>query len=166
MFSNLTNGSILYGLDTREDMKAFAAPITSVSLPRPKNLTTTFGQLPEMVVDIIVTINGEKREFKQIPAATSIANFGSDTFVLADSKEALNNHITAMLQNSKNIVANIDKHKRLIEQYENVYNELNPNFSNKDNEAAVKSLQEQVTALQSQLSEAIDLIKSGNNKET
>ena len=90
MFSNLAQGSILYGLETKDELKVFTAPITSVSLPRPLFTQNTFGQMPVTVVDITATVNGEKREFKQVPGNTSIANFGQDAFILADSKESLN----------------------------------------------------------------------------
>ena len=122
MFSNLTQGSILYGLETKDELKVFTAPITNVSLPRPLLTQNTFGQVPVTVVDIVATVNGEKREFKQVPGNTTIANFGQDAFILADSKESLNSYIESMLQNSRNIVASVDKHKALINQYEAAYN--------------------------------------------
>ena len=74
MFSNLSKGSILYGLETKGDMKFFTAPIESVSLPRPKNYNSTFGQIPEFVIDIVTIVNGERREFKQVPTNTTIAD--------------------------------------------------------------------------------------------
>ena len=89
MFSNLTQGSILYGYDAKETFKYFTAPIVSVSLPRLKNKPNGFYPLTEMVVDIVATVNGERREFQQVPSNTSIADFGENAFVIADSKEAL-----------------------------------------------------------------------------
>lgn len=160
MFSNLTQGSILYGLDTKGGVSLFTAPITSVSLPRLKQLNNTFGQMPEYVVDITATINGEKREFKQVPSNLTIANFGEDSYILADSRESLNSYVTSMLQNSKTILSSVDKHKALIPQYENVLAELNPQYAKRDDKV-VNELKEQVNTLQKQLAEAINLIKSG-----
>lgn len=156
MFSNLAQGSILYGLETKDEIKVFTAPITNVSLPRPMLNNTTFGQLPQMTIDITATVNGEKREFKQLPGNTTIANFGSDAFILADSKESLNNYIESMLQNSRTIVASVDKHKALIEQYEKAYSELNPNHSNLDNKE-VKELRSEVNDLRSQIQKLVEL---------
>ena len=123
MFSNLTQGSILYGLETKGDVKVFTAPITNVSLPRPRFINNT---------------------------------------ILADSRESLNSYVNSMLQNSRNIVNSVDKHKTLIHQYEAVLKEINPMYNNNDTD--VKELREQVSSLQSQLAEAIALIKSENNK--
>ena len=156
MFSNLSKGSVLYGLDTKGEVKLFTATVDTVSLPRPRYMQNTFGQLPETVVDIVVTINGERREFKQVPSNNAIADFGPDTFVLSDTKDSLMNYVNSMLQNSRNIVNSVGKHKALITQYENVLAELNPNVAN-DN--AVKELKGQVESMQSQLSEALALLK-------
>lgn len=161
MFSNLSKGSVLYGLDTKGGVKLFTASVEMVTLPRPKYVQNTFGQLPEMVVDITATINGERREFKQVPSNNAIADFGPDTFVLSDSKDSLMNYVSSMLQNSKNIVNSVDKHKSLISQYEQVLGDLNPVSAN---ESAVKELRGQVENMQSQMQEMLSLLKSGNTK--
>ena len=157
MFSNLSKGSVLYGLDTKGEAKLFTATVESVTFPRPRfNTQNTFGQMPETVVDIIANINGERREFKQVPSNNAIADFGPDTFVLSDTRDSLMNYIASMLQNSKNIVNSVDKHKSLIAQYEKVLGELNPNVAN-DN--AVKELRGQVENMQSQMGEILSLLK-------
>lgn len=163
MFSNLAQGSILYGLETKDELKVFTAPITNVSLPRPLLTNNTFGQLPPTVIDITATVNGEKREFKQVPGNTSIANFGSDAFILADSKESLNSYIESMLQNSKSIVNSVEKHKALITQYEEAYKQLNPNVQIGSDSTEVKALREEVGELKGQVRELIAVIK-GENK--
>jgi division protein CdvB (Snf7/Vps24/ESCRT-III family) len=66
------------------------------------------------------------------------------------------NYVASMLQNSKNIVNSVDKHKTLITQYEKVLGELNPNVAN-DN--AVKELRGQVESMQSQMQEMLSLLK-------
>ena len=162
MFSNLAQGSILYGLETKDTIKVFTAPIMSVSLPRPLLTQNTFGQIPTTVVDITATVNGEKREFKQVPGNTSIANFGQDAFILADSKESLNSYIESMLQNSRNIVASVDKHKALISQYEAAYKELNPSISIGSDDSAVKALREEVNELKGLIKEYFTKDKEEN----
>jgi hypothetical protein len=71
------------------------------------------------------------------------------------------NYVNGMLQNSRNIVNSVDKHKALITQYESVLGELNPTVAN-DN--AVKELRGQVESMQNQLAEALALLKQGNPK--
>lgn len=166
MFSNLAQGSIIYGLETNDNIKHFTAYVIEVSPARPafNNNTNNYSQFPQPTVNIIVTVNGEKREFKQVPGNAAIANFGSESFILADSKDSLNSYIESMLQTSKSYIANADKYKELIPKYEAVYEELNPNFkSSGDNH--VKALEEKVDKLENYLKQIIALSKSENNNE-
>lgn len=156
MFSNLSKGSVLYGLETKGEIKCFTAPVDSVSIPYPKQRTNVFGQMPEMVVDIVATVNGERKEFKQVPSNSAIADFGNDTFVLADGKDSLNGYVNSMLQNSRNIVNSVEKHRTLISQYEDVLGALNPGQVN-DN--AVKELGNKVSTMESQMAEILTLLK-------
>lgn len=94
MFSNLSQNSILYVLDLNNSPKILSGPIERVSIPRPKY--STFNPTMEMVVDIVASINGERREFKGVPN-TTIADFGEDAFVLAENRDALNSYVNSML---------------------------------------------------------------------
>lgn len=145
MFSNLSQNSILYVLDLNSSPKILSGPIERVSLPRPRY--NTFNPNMEMIVDIIATINGERREFKGVPNS-SIANFGDTAFILAENKESLNSYINAMLQNSKSVIESVDKHQKLIADYEEALSELNPALkADKEKDKAIQSLQSQVAEL-------------------
>lgn len=157
MFSNLSQNSILYVLDLNNTPKILSGPIERVTVPRPKY--NTFNPNMEMVVDIFATVNGERREFKGVPNG-SIANFGDNAFVLAENKDALNSYINAMLQNSKSIIDSVDKHKTLINNYEEALIELNPDIK------AGKEKDKAIQDLQSQVSELKNIILSMANKET
>lgn len=146
MFSNLSQNSIMYLLDLHSSPKVLSGPVERVSVPRPKY--NTFNPSMEMVVDIIATINGERREFKGVPNGT-IANFGDDAFVLAENRDSLNAYINAMLQNSRNVVNSVEKHQKLVVDYEEALQELNPDIrASKENDKAIQTLQDQVDALQ------------------
>lgn len=161
MFSNLSKGSVLYGIDTKGEIKLFTATVESVSIPRPRYVQNTFGQIPDTVIDITVNIGGEHREFKQVPSINAIADFGPDSCVLSDSKDSLVNYVSSMLQNSRNIVSSVEKHKASIEQYEKVLDALNPSAVNS---STVKELKEQVIDIQNQMQEILSLLKAGDNK--
>ena len=162
MFSNLTKGSIIYGLETKGSIRPFTALITNVSLPRPVFNNNTFGQLPETIVDITATVNGETREFKKVPGNSSIANFGSDAFLLADSKETMNAYINSMLQNSRNIVSSVPKHETLITEYSEAYSYFNPEFANKMDDKTTAELRGEIQDIKSQIGEILTFIKGGN----
>lgn len=150
MFSNLSQNSILYILETKDKPRVISGTINNITLPRPQY--ATFGQNMETVVDIIATVDGEKREFKRVPSNTSIANFGPDAFVLADSKDAINSYISATLQSSKNIINSMDKHKKIVVEYQELLEELNPSLkADKEKDKAIQTLQDQVQELKQML---------------
>lgn len=156
MFSNLSKGSILYGLETKGDMNYFTAPIESISIPRAKNFNPTFGQIPELVIDIVAIVNGERREFRQVPSNTTIADFGPDTIVLADNKDSLVNYIRNARQVDQTAVNNYPVHKERIPKWDKVLSDIEPGSMN---ESAVKELRGQVDSMQSQMNEILSLLK-------
>lgn len=164
MFSNLSQNSIIYILETKNNKpKLLSGSVNSITLPRPQY--ATFGQNMETVVDIVATVDGEKREFKRIPSNSTIANFGVDAFVLADSKESINSYISAARQNSQNIVNSYDKNKQLIKDYDLILEELNPSLkADKEKDKIIQSLQDQVNSLQSGMREVLSLLKKENTK--
>ena len=158
MFSNLTPNSILYVLDLNNSPKILSGPIEYISAPKPKY--NTFNPTLEMTVDITATINGERREFKGVPN-TSIANFGEAAFILAENKDVLNAYINSMLQNSRSIIDSVEKHQKLIANYEQALEELNP--ASKTENKAMQDLQNQVSALQEGMKQLLEKLNGNTN---
>jgi len=165
MFSNLVQGNILHGLDTRKEFKLFAAPITKTSAPYPSYIKNNGVQIPTMVVDISATINGENREFKQVPSNISIADFGSIGFVLADSKDSLKVHVNSMVETKKQLINNIELEKRLYEQYSNIADELNGTLAMKQENEELKAIRAELAEYKTMLKEFITSSKVENNKQ-
>ena len=156
MFSTLSKGSVLYGLDRRDKIKWFTASIKEVAPVYGKSTPNMFGQIPELRLNIIADINGEQREFQQVPSNNAIADFGDKTFVIADNKDSLYNYVKSLCQQSENIVKTAPYHESLIPQYKDVMNELIPGSAGTDE---VKELRNEVGSLKAQLAEAISLLK-------
>jgi hypothetical protein len=164
MFSNLSQNSILYVLDLKSTPKVLSGPVERITTPRPKY--NTFNPNMEMIVDITATINGERREFKGVPNG-ALANFGEDAFVLADSKDTLNSYINSMLQNSRSILNNVDKHQKLIVDYEEALQELNPDIkASRENDKAIQTLQDQVEALQKGMQQMLAIMTKQETSKT
>lgn len=156
MFSNLSKGSILYGLDRKNGNKVFTATVESVTIPRAKYTQNTFGQIPELVVDIVTTINGEKREFQQVPSNNVIADFGENSLVISDSRDSLANHVRSLRQESQNIVDSAPIHESRIPQYDKALSELDPSSMN-DN--AVRELNNKVNGMESTMNRILSLLE-------
>ena len=146
----------MYILDLQSKPKILSGPVERVSVPRPKY--NTFNPNMEMIVDIVATINGERREFKGVPNG-SLANFGENAFVIAESKDVLNSYMNSMLQNSRSIVNSIEKHQKLITDYEEAIQELNPDIkASKENDKAIQTLQDQVETLQKSMQQMLAIM--------
>ena len=151
-------------MDLKNNPKVLSGPVERVSIPRPKY--NTFNPNMEMVVDITATVNGERREFKGVPNG-SLANFGDDAFVLAENKDVLNSYVNAMLQNSRSIVNSVEKHQKLIAEYEEALQELNPDIkASKENDKAIQSLQDQVNALQQGMQQMLAIMTKEETPKT
>lgn len=163
MFSNLSRGSILNGVDMRDGMKWFTGSIERVTPSLNNQYPNAFGQFPAMNIDIVVNINGEQKEFKGIHSNDFIADFGEDSFILADNKESLYNYVKSLLKTSEEATNEevINKHKRKIPMYREVLSEMMPGVTSSNE---VKELKAQVGNLQSQLAEALALLRNGNAK--
>lgn len=161
MFSNLGNNSVIYLLDLKGEHKVHSGLIERVTLPRPKY--NTFNPSMEMVVDIIAVIDGERREFKSVPN-NAIADFGSEAFVLAENKEALNSYVTQLLQNSRNYIDGVEKHKKLVECYEAALHEINPSIkSGIENDKAIETMKQELAVLKEGMQQILASINKSEN---
>lgn len=139
-------------------MKWFTGSVESV-VPSMSN------QFPYVNVDIVANVNGKQRQFRGVHNNDSIADFGSDSVIIADNKDTLYNYVKSLLKISEDAVNpdNIKKHKEWIPQYRGVLSEMFPGSAHSEE---VKELKDEVSSLKSQLAEAISLLKSGNTKPT
>jgi hypothetical protein len=105
MFSNLSRGSILHGVDkSGDELKWFTGTIERItpSLNSPYNgYPSAYGQLPGVSLDIVANIDGKQREFKGVHADEVVADFGKNTVILADSEGTLFNHVNSLLKTSE-----------------------------------------------------------------
>jgi len=166
MFSNLSKGSILQGVDRRNGkMKWFTGSVERVIPSTTNPYQTPFGQPPVMNVDIIAIVDGLQQEFKGIHASDTIADYGKDSFILSDNKDYLYNYVKSLLKTSEDVVDedNINYHKALIPQYKGVLSDMRPEISSA---SEVKELKEQVGSLQEQLAEALSLLKGQSTNKT
>lgn len=153
MFANLNVGNIIHILDTKDNFKLYTGQITNITTPRIKQVNyDPYNQQREYIVDIIATVNGEKKEFREVPSNRSIADFGSDVFTLADSKESMNIHIDNLFQVNKAIVDNHDSAKRKMEECQKIKLELNPSLAAEmQRDSAITNLENKVNDLTKQM---------------
>ena len=164
MFSSLSHGSPLFVLEKGQNIKYTIGQVDTVSTPHPRYPTytpgATYGINFESVVDITAIIDGKKQEFKNLPSASSVANFETSNFIVSDSREAMIAQVDALLQSSKQILESVEKHKGIVKDCDAILKQLNPNFAKEaDRDNALASLSERVNSIQTEFGDIKESMK-------
>lgn len=131
MFSGLRQGTALYVLDKSKEPKVIQGYVERISAPHPLypnyNPSVSFGANLQTAVDITVKLGDDRKEFVGVPSTASIHSYGD--YVLSESKDNMIQEVTAMLENSKSIIANVGQHESNISACEKILKELNPIYA-------------------------------------
>lgn len=167
MFSTLRKGASIYILDRSAKPEVKVGSIDNVTMPRPMyptyNPAVSVGTNMQTVVDITVRVGDEKKEFS-VPSNLSIHTYGD--YTLSENKEAMISEVDSLLQQSKDVIDSVDKHKAAITAYEDILKTLNPVYAREqERESRIDSLSQQVGDMQSTLRrlESILLRNNENN---
>lgn len=164
MFQGLRQGNLFYVLEKGDNLDLKIGNVVSVSNPVPRynnqfGATPTYGNQPEMVVDIKVRFGEEVADFKQLNANMNIANSGN--VVVSDSKEAMSAEVESLLRNSRQIVESVPYHEKVIAVCDVMLRELNPQFAKeKEQEEKMTALEGEVTGIKETLGEMMNMLSS------
>lgn len=155
MFSNLRNNSQIYILHKDSTPYVEVGQVISVSQPQPKFPVTNFMSPQELVVDVVVRINGSDTTLKGLPANLDVADQGSvnGALVITTSREAMNSEVDSLRQKSLSIINSVDYHKKVVQDCELLLQNLNPEFAEK------KQQKQEIDTLKSQMSELMSGMK-------
>lgn len=99
MFSGLRQGTAVYVLDKTEEPKVITGYVETVSAQHPMyktyNPAVSFGTNMQSVVDIVVKVGNDKKEFVGVPSNAVIHSYGD--YVLSETKEGMLQEVDAML---------------------------------------------------------------------
>lgn len=162
MFSTLRKGAQVYILDRSSDPTVKIGYIENVSMPRPMyptyNPAVSLGTNMQTVVDLTIRLDEDKKEFC-VPSNLTIHTYGD--YTISENKEAMISEVDSLLQNSKDILDSIDKHKAAVTAYEKILGELNPVYAKEqERDSRLDSLSQQVDSMQDILSRLESLLIS------
>lgn len=174
MFQNVRTNSPFYILDKGEEKSLLVGSVESVSNPTPR-YNTSYPVQPyggaDMVVDIVVRVGEEKREYKQLPANLTIANFGSAGIVVSDDRQAMSAEIEAWVRNSHNHINSVPYHEEVIKKGKKMILALNPQLAKeKEQEERINALEGQMNGMSENITKMMDMMsdvletKSKNKK--
>lgn len=155
MFSNLRPGSQLYILHKDSTPYIEVGQVVSVSQPLPRYTTSNFMAPQELVVDIVINVNGNNITLQKLPASLDVADQGTanGSLFISTSRESMNTEINSLRQKSQDIVNSIEYHKKVIQDCEILLQRLNPEF------AEQKQQKQEIDTLKSQMSEMMNDMK-------
>lgn len=155
MFQNLRQSSQLFILHKAGEPVLETGTVVSVTPPMPKyGVPPVYGQPQEMVVDLLVKVNGQDITYQKLPATADIADFGTGGVVIADSKEAMNAEVLNLKTRSQDAINSVEFHQSVIESCNRILEGLNPEFAER------QAQQAEINDLKAQLSELVKLNKS------
>lgn len=156
MFSALSQGSPIYLLDKTSTPDYKVGEIVGVSYPKmnPYNVGT------QNTVDLKVKIDGEIQEFNSIPSINSVVSYNGGKIIISESKQGIQTEVENILQNSKQILNNIDTYKQNVVDCENILKQLNPQFAiDKERDERLSSLENRFDGFESKLDKIFNLVQ-------
>lgn len=156
MFSALSQGSPIYILDKTSSPKYKVGEVIGVSYPK----VNPYNMNPQNTVDLKVKIDGETQEFSSIPSINSYITYNNGKIVISETKQGIQNEIEGILQNSRQILDNIDSYKQNITDCEAILKQLNPQFAiDKERDERLSNLETRFDGVESKLDKIFNLIQ-------
>ena len=153
MFSALSQGSPIYLLDKTSSLDYKVGEIIGVTYPKIyNNLGNT--------VDLKVKIDGQVQEFNSIPSINNVVSYNGGKVIISESKQGIQTEVENILQNSKQILNNIDTYKQNISNCESILKQLSPQFAvDKERDERLSNLENKFDGIESKLDKIFEIIK-------
>ena len=115
---------------------------------------------PQNTVDLKVKIDGETQEFNSIPSINSVVSYNSGKVIISETKQGIQNEVENILQNSKQILNNIEVYKKNVEDCEEILKQLNPQFAiDKERDERLSNLENRFDGFESKLDKIFNLVQ-------
>lgn len=168
MFSGLRQGSTLYVLDKTAEPKVVTGYVQRISTPHPMyktyNPAVSFGTNMQTVVDIVVKMNDEEKEFIGVPSINVIHSYGD--YVISETKESMIQEVDAMMQNSRNILDSVEQHEKNIEACESILKQLNPVYAKEQlRDEAIDNISGRIDRMEDVLARLESILTKSNNDD-
>ena len=165
-FKELREGNQYFILHKTDKPFCEIGSVIGVSNLRPKqNMVNGYQAMqPEMIIDISVKVGDDTVKLSSVPADKSIADYRpehGEKLVLSCDQAMINQEISAMLQNSQQILGSIETHKSIIDNCELMLNQLNPQFKKeKEQESKIQSLENEIAEMKKMFGGGFEELKS------
>lgn len=145
MFKDLKKGSVVYVLDSSEKPKYYKAIIVSVSEPYFPQIQPGQPYPQQRLVNVVANVNGNNENYEGLPENFEITS--KNNVALACSPDILSRQVETMLQNSREIIDSVERHREITASCEEILKNLSPAY------AKTKAQDEKIDSLTKELSE-------------
>jgi hypothetical protein len=167
MFQSVRPNSPIYVLHKGDNPRLETGYVVNQPIPKPKyQMPRTFGQPQEMIVDLVVKLNDTPINLNAIPANLDIADSYSngENIVISDSREAMNSEIISLKQKSVDLLNSVNYHQSLIEQYDKLLSDFNPEVAEKQaQQQEIAQLRNQMNEMSKNMALLIEQLKHKDN---
>lgn len=74
-------------------------------------------------------VGEETMEFKQLPGALGVANYGNGTTVVTDSKDLMFQEVQNLISNSRQVIESVPYHETVVQEGEKILKDLSADYS-------------------------------------
>lgn len=167
MFQSVRPNSPIYVFHKGDNPRLETGYVANQPIPKPKyQMPHNFGQPQEMIVDLVIKLNDVSMNLNSIPANLDIADSYSngENIVISDSREAMNSEILSLKQKSVDIVNSVPYHKNLIQVYDKLLSDFNPEMAEKQaQQQEIANLRAQMNEMSQNMALLIEQLKSKEN---
>ena len=167
MFSALSQGSLVHILDKTDGIKYKLGEVIGITQSNGM-FGGQFGTpnfTPNSTVTIKLKIDGNVVEYPEAPSNSSVASYNNGCLIICETKQAIISEIVTTLPSNKNIIDNISKYEKSIEDCTELLKQLNPQFAkDKERDDRIDGLNNKVTSMEDKLDKILDFIAT--NKTT
>lgn len=159
MFSALRQGNIVYIIDKTDGLTLKKGQVVSNSATNiPYNLN------PNSLIALTIDIEGETKEFNNIPAMQSSINYNNGKLMIIDNQELASTELENIVKTSKDILNNKEYYEKLVVDGEEALKLINPQFAkDKARDDEFNALKEQVGGMENKLNTIINLLNKSEN---
>ena len=109
-----------------------------------------------------IKTNDDNMEFKNIIPTLSVVDYKNA--ILSETKELLIPEVENLLQNSKSIVENVEYHKNIVSQCEQMLKDLSPKYAKEvQHDEDINNLKSEIGGIKSKMDTIIQMLSKSDN---
>lgn len=162
MFSALNQGSLIHILEKTDGLKYKVGEVIGVTQPNIYGNGFGTSSFPtNNNITLKVKVDGKIVDYPEVPSALCVASYNNGSVILSETKEGLQTQVESILQNSRQILNNIDSYKKSISDCEDILKDLNPQFAkDKERDDRINGLDSKVTSMETKLDKILNALST------